>query len=51
MSELGRFVGRRGCVYPDALIAGTAIEHKLSLFSRNTSDFEKVSGLRLRDIG
>lgn len=35
---------------PDALIAGTAVEHKLSLFTRNRSDFEKVRGLRLREI-
>lgn len=36
---------------PDALIAATAIEHKLRLFARNRSDFEKVRGLRLREIG
>jgi predicted nucleic acid-binding protein len=36
---------------PDALIAATAIEHSLSLFTLNLSDFEKVRGLRIRDIG
>lgn len=36
---------------PDALIAATAIEHKLSLYTRNRSDFEGVRGLRIRDIG
>jgi toxin FitB len=35
---------------PDALIAATAIEHKLSLVTRNRTDFKKVSGLRIRDI-
>ena len=36
---------------PDALIAATAVEHKLSLFTRNRSDFEGVRGLRIREIG
>ncbi len=35
---------------PDALIAATAVEHKLSLVTRNQIDFKKVSGLRIRDI-
>ncbi len=35
---------------PDALIAATAIEHKLSLFTRNRTDFKRVSGLRIREI-
>jgi toxin FitB len=35
---------------PDALIAATAVENKLSLFTRNRSDFEKVRGLRVREI-
>lgn len=39
-----------GIRLPDALIAATAIEHKLSLYTRNRSDFEKARGLRLRDI-
>jgi hypothetical protein len=57
--EVGRDVAERagrlrretGVRLPDALIAATAIEHKLSLFTRNRSDFEKVAGLRLRDMG
>jgi len=57
--EVGRDVAERagrlrretGVRLPDALIAATAIEHKLSLFTRNRSDFEKIGGLRLRDIG
>ena len=47
----GRIRRESGVRLPDALIAATAIEHKLSLFTRNRSDFEKVAGLRLRDIG
>jgi toxin FitB len=34
---------------PDAIIAGTCIEHNLTLISRNTSDFSKISGLLLLD--
>jgi len=57
--EVGRVVAERagrlrretGVRLPDALIAATAIEHKLSLFTRNRSDFEKVAGLRIRNIG
>lgn len=35
---------------PDALVAATAVEHKLSLFTRNRSDFEGIRGLRIREI-
>jgi toxin FitB len=35
---------------PDALIAATAIENRLSLVTRNRSDFDKVRGLRLRAL-
>jgi hypothetical protein len=57
--EVGRVVAERagrlrqetGVRLPDALIAATAIEHKLSLFTRNRTDFEKVAGLGIRDIG
>ena len=47
----GRLRRESGIRLPDALIAATAIEHKLSLFTRNRSDFEKIPGLRIRDIG
>ena len=35
---------------PDALVAATAVEHKLSLFTRNRSDFEGIRGFRIREI-
>ncbi len=34
---------------PDAIIAATALSHKLGLISRNTSDFEKISALSCID--
>lgn len=46
----GRLRRETGIRLPDALIAATAIEHKLSLFTRNRSDFDKVRGLRIREI-
>lgn len=33
---------------PDALIAATAILHRLTLVTRNRRDFERVPGLRVR---
>jgi len=36
---------------PDALIAATALEHRLSLATRNLKDFQQVRGLRLRSLG
>ena len=35
---------------PDALIAATAIEHGLTLVTRNGHNFESVRGLRLRAL-
>ena len=35
---------------PDALIAATAVEHGMSLATRNRRDFEAVRGLRLRSV-
>jgi toxin FitB len=36
---------------PDALIAATALEHRLTLVTRNARDFEGVKGLKLRMSG
>ena len=33
---------------PDALIAATALENRLTLTTRNRKDFDKVRGLRIR---
>jgi hypothetical protein len=44
----GRVRRETGIRLPDALIAATALERKLELASRNTRDFERVRGLRLR---
>ncbi len=46
----GRIRRESGIRLPDALIAATAIEHKLGLVTRNRSDFEPVRSLRLRDL-
>lgn len=35
---------------PDALIAATALEHSLSLSTRNRRDFESIRGLRLHNL-
>lgn len=44
---------RRGTArrLPDALIAATALEHRLTLVTRNVSDFEGIRGLKLRMPG
>lgn len=47
----GRVRRETGIRLPDALIAATALEHKLELVSRNTRDFQKVRGLRIRSLG
>jgi len=46
----GRIRRASGVRLPDALIAATAIEGRLSLATRNRSDFERVRGLRFRDL-
>lgn len=44
----GRVRRETGVRLPDALIAATAIEHKLILVSRDRADFERVPGLRMQ---
>lgn len=41
---------RRGTsvLLPDALIAATALQHRLTLLTRNVRHFEGINGLRLR---
>ena len=46
----GRIRRESGIRLPDALVAATAVEHKLGLATRNRSDFEPVRGLRLRSL-
>lgn len=46
----GRIRRESGTRLPDALIAATALEHQLSLATRNRSDFESIRGLRLRNL-
>jgi predicted nucleic acid-binding protein len=44
----GRIRRRRPSRLPDALIAATALEHRLTLVTRNVRDFYGIKGLRLR---
>ena len=46
----GRIRRESGVRLPDALIAATALEHGLSLVTRNRSDFDKIRQLRLKNI-
>lgn len=47
----GRIKRETGMRMPDALIAATALEHRLAVATRNTRDFQPVRGLRLRSLG
>ncbi len=44
----GRIRRETGIATPDALIAATAIEHRLRLLTRNHGDFEAVRQLRIQ---
>src|SRR5690606_18811082 len=46
----GRIRRESGIRMPDALIAATALEHRLALATRNRRDFDRVRGLRLRAL-
>lgn len=46
----GRIRRESGIRLPDALIAATAIEHKLGLATGNRTDFDRVRSLRLRNL-
>lgn len=46
----GRVRRETGVRLPDALIAATALEHRLQLATRNERDFAPVRGLRLRSL-
>jgi predicted nucleic acid-binding protein len=47
----GRIKREVGTPMPDALIAATALEHRLSVATRNSRHFESIRGLRLRALG
>ncbi len=46
----GRIRRESGVRLLDALIAATALEHRLGLVTRNRRDFEPVRGLRIRHL-
>lgn len=43
----GRIRRETGVRTPDALVAATALEHRLTLVTRNLRDFEAIRGLRV----
>jgi len=47
----GRIRRGSGLLTPDALIAATALVHRLGLVTRNRRGFERVRGLRFADLG
>jgi len=48
--QAGRVKSETGIPMPDALIAATALEHRLGVATRNTRHFQVVRGLRLRAL-
>ena len=49
--QAGRIRRRSGLLTPDALIAATALVHRLGLVTGNRRHFEPVRGLRFADLG
>ena len=47
----GRIKRETGIPMPDALIAATALEHRLGIATRNIRHFDTVRGLRIRRLG
>ena len=45
----GRLRRASGTLLPDALIAATALEHGLTLVTRNIKDFDQIPKLRVRE--
>jgi len=48
--QAGRIKRELGLRMPDSLIAATALEHRLSLATRNIKHFGSVRGLRIRAL-
>lgn len=48
--QAGRIRRESGLRMPDALVAATAVVHRLALATRNRRDFDRVRGLRLRAL-
>lgn len=46
----GRIRRETGIRLPDALIAATALEHRLQVATRDTRHFERVRGIRIRAL-
>lgn len=47
----GRIRRESGTRLPDALIAASALEHGLSLVTRNVKDFSNIRQLRMKNLG
>jgi predicted nucleic acid-binding protein len=48
VAEQAALLRQAGLRMPDALIAATALVHQLTLLTRNTRDFKRAPGLRVR---
>ena len=50
VERAGRVRRESGVRLPDALIAATALEHRLAVATRNARDFEPIRGLRIQSL-